>query len=123
MTVFDKGFITVCVCCAVFVVISLPLIFRKVPRNPVYGYRTRATLQNDALWYDANAYFGRWFLAASALASGIAVVIDLWRGISPEAYLKVSIVLLVAPVAIAVMLTQRFIRSLQTNNDFSIKRH
>jgi uncharacterized membrane protein len=123
MSVFDKGFITVCVCCAVFAVISLPLIFRKVPRNPVYGYRTRATLQDDALWYDANAYFGRWFIAASVLTSAIAVVIDMWRGISPEAYLKVSILLLCAPVLIAVILTQRFIRAWKTNNEFPIKRH
>jgi len=123
LSVFDKGLITICVCCAFFAGLSLPLIFQKVPRNPVYGYRTCATLKDDALWYDANAYFGRLFLAASALTSGIAVVIDLWRGISPEAYLKVSIALLVAPVAIAVLLTQRFIRSHQTDGDFSITRH
>ena len=108
MTVFDKGFITICLCCAIFAMISLPLIFRKVPRNPVYGYRTRATLKDDTIWYEANAYFGRWFLAASALTSAIAVVIDMWRGISPEAYLKVSIALLVAPVAIAAIFLSAF---------------
>lgn len=123
MSVFDKGFITVCICCALFAVISLPLIFRKVPRNPIYGYRTRATLQSDTLWYDANAYFGRWFLMASVLTSAIAVVIDIWRGISPEAYLNVSILLLCAPVLIAVILTQRFIRARKTDGDSTIKHH
>lgn len=60
---------------------------------------------------------------ASALTSAIAVVIDMWRGISPEAYLKVSIALLIAPVAIAGLLTHRFLRAQQTDNNFSIKRH
>lgn len=69
MSVFEKGLITICVCCALFVVISLPLIFRKVPPNPVYGYRNRVTLGDEALWYAANAYFGRWFLVMSVLAA------------------------------------------------------
>ena len=108
MSVFDKGLITICVCCAVFAMISLPLIFRKVPRNPVYGYRTCATLKDDALWYDANSYFGRWFFVLSVLTSGIAVVIDLWQVISPGVYMKVSIALLVTPVAIAAIFLAAF---------------
>ena len=111
MSVFEKGMITICVCCALFVVVSLPLIFRKVPRNPIYGYRTRAVLSNDALWYEANAYFGRWLIVASMLAAGTAVALNLWRGVSPGAYLKISVVLLVAPVVVAGLLTGRFVRS------------
>ena len=111
MSVFEKGLITICVCCALFVVVSLPLIFRKVPRNPIYGYRTRATLSDDSLWYEANACFGRWFLVMSVLASGTAVALDLWRGMSPGAYLKISVVLLVTPVVVAGLLTGHFVRS------------
>lgn len=62
MSIFEKGLITICVQCTLFCLVSLPLIFRKVPRNPIYGYRTRATLSDDELWYEANAYFGRWFV-------------------------------------------------------------
>ncbi|MBI5594081.1 MAG: SdpI family protein [Deltaproteobacteria bacterium] len=111
MSVFEKGLITICVYCALFVVVSLPLIFRKVPRNSVYGYRTRATLSDDALWYEANAYFGRWFFVMSVLTAGAAVALDLWRSVSPGAYLKISVVLLVTPVVVAGLLTGRFVRS------------
>lgn len=112
MSIFEKGLITVCASCALFAIISIPLILRKVPRNPVYGYRTRTTLSDDALWYEANAYFGRRFLAASVFAAAAGVAIYLWGELSPETYLRVSIVLLVAPAVAAALLTGRFIRSL-----------
>jgi uncharacterized membrane protein len=118
MRVFEKGLITICVCCALFVVVSLPLIFREVPRNPVYGYRTRAVLSNDALWYEANAYFGQWLLVMSVLAAGTAVALNLWRCVSPEVYLKISVMLLIAPVVVAGLLTGRFVRFHLTGGRF-----
>ena len=110
MSVFEKGLITISVCCGLFVALSIPLILRKVPPNHVYGYRTRATLSADALWYEANAYFGRRFVAASVLAAVTAVALYLWGGVSPGVYLKVSTALLIAPVAVAGLLTTRFVR-------------
>jgi len=112
MSVFDKGLITILICSAVFSLVSIPLILRRVPRNPVYGYRTRATLSDDKVWYEANAYFGLRFLVASILSACIAVVLHEWRGIAPATYLKVSIVLLAAPVVVAGLLTARFVHSI-----------
>jgi uncharacterized membrane protein len=114
MSVFDKGLVTILVCAAVFSLLSIPLIFRRMPRNPVYGYRTRATLSDDALWYKANAYFGFRFLAASLLSACIAVALHEWQGLSPQAYLKVSVVLLVTPVVVAGLLTSRFVRAISS---------
>jgi uncharacterized membrane protein len=112
MSVFDKGLITILVTCAVFSVVSIPLVLRKVPRNPVYGYRTRATLSDDKVWYEVNTYFGSRFLVASVLSACIAVAIHIWGGIPPATYLKVSVVLLVAPVVAAWLLTARFVRDI-----------
>jgi hypothetical protein len=50
------------------VLISIPLILRKVPRNVVYGFRTRATLGDDLVWYEANAYFGRRLVVSASSA-------------------------------------------------------
>ena len=110
MSVFDKSLITTLVCNAVFALVAIPLIYRKVPRNPVYGYRTRVTLGDDALWYRANAYFGARFLVASLLSGGVAVALYGWPGLSPQAYLRATVGLLVAPVAVAWWLTARFVR-------------
>ena len=111
MSVFDKGLITILVCNAVFSLISIPLIWRMVPRNPVYGFRTRATLNDDALWYKANAYFGLRFIIANLLSACIAAALHKWQGLSPQVYLRVSVVLLVAPVVVVGLLTACFIRA------------
>ena len=63
-----KALVTIMVCNVVFVIIAIPLILRKVPRNVVYGFRTRATLKDDFVWYEANAYFGRLFLISSFIS-------------------------------------------------------
>jgi SdpI/YfhL protein family len=47
------------------VFIAIPLAPRMVSRDVVYGFRTRATLSDDAIWYEANAHFGRYLLVAS----------------------------------------------------------
>ena len=41
-------------------VLSVPLIFRKIPPNYWYGFRVRATLENEEVWYPANEYAGKW---------------------------------------------------------------
>src|SRR5689334_4180151 len=43
----------------IFIVLSIPLLFRWVPRNRVFGFRIAATLRSDAVWYEANARFAR----------------------------------------------------------------
>src|SRR5262249_41223300 len=41
------------------VVLSIPLLLRRVPPNPIYGLRVPATFKDDQVWYDANAATGR----------------------------------------------------------------
>jgi len=119
MDAYDKGLITILVCCAIFCLISIPLVMRKIPRNPVYGYRTRATLSDDKIWYEANAYFARKFLAASVLSACVAVFLHEWRGMSPDLFMKVSIALLVAPGSLALLLTVRFVREMVNSAKFA----
>src|SRR5512140_650856 len=112
MSVFEKGLVTVLACNALFALVSLPLVFRKVPRNVVYGYRTRATLASDFVWYEANAYFGWRCLFASAAACIAGVLLYLSGALEPGTYLKVTVALLVAPVLVAALLTSRYVRAL-----------
>ncbi|MGA2404519.1 MAG: SdpI family protein [Syntrophobacteraceae bacterium] len=122
MSVFEKGLITICAVCALSGLISLPLIFRKVPPNRVYGYRTRAALSDDSLWCAVNARFGWCLLLASIFAAIAALALDMWRT-SPEAYLELSILLLIAPAIIAGILTSRFIRSRATGERSNGRRY
>jgi uncharacterized membrane protein len=40
------------------VLLSIPLILQRVPRNPIYGFRTPYTLSSDVVWYRANRICG-----------------------------------------------------------------
>ena len=107
-----KGLVTILVCDLIFAIIAIPLILRKVPRNVVYGFRTRSTLENDFVWYEANAYFGRLFFISSFISALLIVFLYFSNLVSVQNFLKASIAVLVVPPLVAVLLTLRFIRSI-----------
>jgi hypothetical protein len=47
--------------------VSLPLIYRKVPMNHWYGFRTEEAFESEQRWYDINAFGGRQMAAWSWL--------------------------------------------------------
>jgi hypothetical protein len=114
MSVYDTGLITVLACDAVFALIAIPLVLRKVRRNVVYGFRTRATLSDDSIWYEANAYFGRALLIACGVSAAAIVLVYLMGGLAPNSFFQASIAALVAPSLVAVIATFRFLRTLKT---------
>jgi hypothetical protein len=109
MTVFEKGLIMMGGSAALFAVLAIPLMLRMVPRNVVYGYRTRATLTDDALWYAANAHFGRGLLIASIISIVALWILYATQMLSPQTFLGTSVAALVAPPAIAGLATARFV--------------
>ncbi len=50
------------------ILISLPLVMRIVPQNRLYGFRTRRTLSDERVWYEANYIGGKYLIIASVLA-------------------------------------------------------
>lgn len=109
MTIYEKGLVTILVVDALSILISIPLALRKIGPNVVYGYRTRATLSDPALWYEANALFGRRLIAACTVSALAALFLARPSLLAPEAFLPVSVVLLGAPVAVAGVMTSRFV--------------
>lgn len=110
MTIYEKGLITILACDVLFIALSIPLLLRKVGPNVVYGFRTRATLADEELWYAANEYFGGRFIVASLVSAAAALYVSRSGLLSAETFLPVSVVLLGAPVAVAGILTSRFVR-------------
>jgi hypothetical protein len=55
----------------VFVGFGIPLGRGLVGPNPLYGFRTEATLRDPAVWYPVNRVAGYWLIATGA---GVAVV-------------------------------------------------
>jgi hypothetical protein len=66
----------------VTIAISIPLVLRKVPPNLFYGFRTKRTLSDTSLWYEANYRGGMNLIIASVLALGARVV--LMQMLEPE---------------------------------------
>jgi len=112
-----KALITMLILDFIFIIISIPLVLRKVPRNVVYGFRIKATLEDDFIWYEANAYFGRLFIISS-IVSALLILFLYFSEIVPECYfLNVSIAVMVVPSMIPVALTFRYIKFLKKIND------
>ncbi|MEO8506194.1 MAG: SdpI family protein [Betaproteobacteria bacterium] len=111
MSIYDKGFITIIACALLLIAVAIPLALRKVPRNGVYGYRTRTTMANDEIWFDANAHFGRGLIIASMFGAFAGYLIYRFEPFSPSAYLPVSIFVLAVPSLVAALATARFIRA------------
>ena len=57
--------------CILTAATSVPLALRRIPPNPVYGFRTRFTKSNPQVWYDANAFVGRLMIVASIVSAAI----------------------------------------------------
>jgi uncharacterized membrane protein len=51
--------------------LALPLLFRAIPPNGVYGYRTAYSMSSEPIWYRANHALG-WALLVAGLA-GVAL--------------------------------------------------
>ena len=87
--------------------LAVPLLFDKIPPNPLYGVRLSATLNDRDTWYRVNRYVARWLLA-SGLATVIAAVILERLNLSVDLY---AILVLVVTVSIMVVGTPAMIRS------------
>ena len=54
--------ISLCVAPVIMILISIPLVLRKVKPNRWYGFRTPKTLSDETIWYKANRFSGFAFL-------------------------------------------------------------
>lgn len=103
-------------CGLLFIIISLPLVRRKVPMNRLYGFRFRRAFESESLWLRINAYGGRQFIIWSVVMTGVGLGC-LWLPVPPPGSEPAAAALAVGPmlicVAVAVVRTYRFAESLQ----------
>jgi len=67
-------------------VLAIPLILRRIPPNPLYGFRVQQTLENKELWYKMNVYSGKRLLAVGLVTVITAVGLYYWPGLSLDEY-------------------------------------
>jgi uncharacterized membrane protein len=79
--------------------LAVPMIAGKVPPNPIYGFRTPATLSDPDLWYAVNRRAGWWFLAGGLVNAIAALVLYQIPGLSVDAYALLVLAVIVIGLA------------------------
>lgn len=54
-------------CGVMFIIISIPLVAKKIPMNNLYGFRIPKALESEKSWYEVNRYGGRQLIQWSLL--------------------------------------------------------
>ncbi len=91
----------------VMIGLGVPLVAGRIGRNQLYGYRTRATLNDDRVWYPVNALSGIWLIWAGLLSLAIGVLLLIFRANDDAAQL----VLILGVPALSICLVVGIYRS------------
>lgn len=98
--------------------LALPMIGRKLPPNPWYGVRVRATLEDPRLWYEVNAYAGKWLFWSGLITALAAIVLFLcaaW-GLLPgdkDAYTLLCLLISVSATSLGLIRSFAYLSGLQ----------
>lgn len=82
------------------IALGVPLLLRRVRPNVLYGLRSRATLGDESVWYDANARLGRNQILLGGGLLVLAWALLLIPGLSEATYCALCVTWLVAGVLV-----------------------
>jgi uncharacterized membrane protein len=93
------------------ILLSIPLILRRIPPNPVYGFRVQWTMGDPELWYAVNAYTGKWLslVGASSILGAIGFLNI--PGITLLGYALACLLLFLVVFVLALLQSMRYLRS------------
>jgi len=63
-------------------IVAVPLALGLIPRNRLYGFRTRTTLADDSTWFRVNRFAGFGIMVASAIYAAVAAANPYYRDFS-----------------------------------------
>jgi uncharacterized membrane protein len=89
--------------------LGLPLIFRWVGPNGIYGFRVRRTLADRAVWFAANRYSGCWLTATGLVEMLVAGGLYPVAGLSVGAYAMACGGVTVAMIAAGMIASFRYL--------------
>ena len=82
-------------------ILSIPLIFRRVPMNALYGARFAASFKSNQNWYDINEYAGKSLLLASIPIFIYGIIGVLFHQRLPEWYIWAGTFVVLSSVLVA----------------------
>jgi uncharacterized membrane protein len=93
--------------------LAIPMVAGKIPPNPWYGFRTRASLEDPELWYKVNRYSGRWLLVIGVLGAVVALALYPLCAPGGETYATLYALIILPLLTLSVLDSLRYQRSLQ----------
>ncbi len=94
------------------ILVSLPLLWEKVPPNPLYGFRVRATLENPAIWYPASKFAAKRLIWTGAVVAVAALTLYSIPGLSLDAYALGCLAVLMVALTFTLVQSLRHLRTL-----------
>lgn len=97
---------------ALFAGLALPLMWRKVRPNGLYGLRVPSTMKSEAVWYEANAKCGRDMLLFGVIQMVLAAFLPHAGEFGRDYFLDINTAFLVIGPLICLFIGWRHANSL-----------
>jgi uncharacterized membrane protein len=97
---------------SLLILLSIPLILRKIPPNPFYGFRIRWTMEDPELWYSVNAYVANWLVIVGVCSILGSIGLALIPGMTLAPYAFACLGIFAASFALALVQSIRFLRTM-----------
>lgn len=97
-------------------ILSFPLLNRKIKPNWWYGFRTKDTVHNESIWYPVNRFLGKQLIYAAIHQVSLAMLLYFLkdRATFLIALIAVSVMVILSPILVIVR-THVFYREMQTS--------
>jgi hypothetical protein len=99
------------------ILLSLPLLWGKVPPNGLYGFRMRATLEDPIIWYAVNKFAAKRMLWSGVIFVDAALILYFIPGVTVDVYAVGCLFLFVVPLTIGLVQSVRYMKSLARKPD------
>ena len=99
------------------VLVSLPLLFGKVPPNSFYGFRVAATLDNPRLWYAVNKHAAKRLIVSGVILIAAAFLLFFVPGITVDAYALGCLAIFGLVFGFGLVQSFRYMRAMSTTAD------
>lgn len=93
--------------------LSIPLVMGLIPRNRLYGIRTRKTLADDRTWHAANRFGGWTLIVGSLIYLTLAFAVPYQKSARDNFLIwGFHLAVFVVPLAASAWATLRFVKKL-----------
>jgi uncharacterized membrane protein len=101
------------------ILISLPLLLKKVPPNPVYGFRLSPAYEDPRIWYATNTHSAKRLMLAGASTAVAAVVLYFVPRITLDIYALGCLAIFAVVAGVGFVQSVKFMRSMANSESLN----